>query len=165
MIVFVFFSIFLSSINIVLSLTMNYARRKEREYKEQLRRYSSFEEELSLMTVVLQLYKARIKNHKKQLKYIFISSLFATISEMERRSFLCFFSINDVSLSIINVYELMNYKIVTIKIENIYKLQKKIHKNTQNNFNTFKSLLHICAPEGYKANCFIRFLVIAEDKN
>ena len=65
MIVFVFFSIFLSSINIVLSLTMNYARRKEREYKEQLRRYSSFEKELSLMTAVLQLYKARIKNHKK----------------------------------------------------------------------------------------------------
>ena len=64
MIVFVFFSIFLSSINIVLSLTMNYARRKEREYKEQLRRYSSFEEELSLMTVVLQLYKERIKNIK-----------------------------------------------------------------------------------------------------
>ena len=65
MIVFVFFSIFLSSINIVLSLTMNYARRKEREYKEQFRRYSSFEEELSLMTVVLQLYKERIKKHKE----------------------------------------------------------------------------------------------------
>lgn len=65
MIVFVFFSIFLSSINIVLSLTMNYVSKKGREYKEQLRRYSSFEEELSLMTVVLQLYKARIKNHKE----------------------------------------------------------------------------------------------------
>ena len=61
MIVFVFFSIFLSSINIVLSLTMNYVSKKGREYKEQLRRYSSFEEELSLMTVVLQLYKERIK--------------------------------------------------------------------------------------------------------
>ena len=64
MIVFVFFSIFLSSINIVLSLTMNYVSKKGREYKEQLRRYSSFEEELSLMTVVLQLYKERIKKHK-----------------------------------------------------------------------------------------------------
>ena len=61
MIVFVFFSIFLSSINIVLSLTMNYVSKKRREYKEQLRRYSSFEKELSLMTVVLKLYKARIK--------------------------------------------------------------------------------------------------------
>ena len=61
MIVFVFFSIFLSSINIVLSLTMNYVSKKRREYKEQLRRYSSFEEELSLMTVVLQLYKERSK--------------------------------------------------------------------------------------------------------
>ena len=56
--------IFLSSINIVLSLTMNYVSKKGREYKEQLRRYSSFEEELSLMTVVLQLYKERIKNIK-----------------------------------------------------------------------------------------------------
>lgn len=65
MIVFVFFSIFLCSINIVLSLTMNYVSKKGREYKEQLRRYISFEEELSLMTVVLQLYKARIKKHKK----------------------------------------------------------------------------------------------------
>ena len=57
-----------------------------------------------------------------------MSSLFATISEVERRSFLRFFSINDVSLSIINIYELMNYKIVTLKIENIYKLQKKYIK-------------------------------------
>ena len=65
MIVFVFFSIFLSSINIVLSLTMNYVSKQWREYKEQLRRYSSFEKKLSLMTAVLQLYKARIKNHKK----------------------------------------------------------------------------------------------------
>ena len=65
MIVFVFFSIFLSSINIVLSLTMKKKNKKGREYKEQLRRYSSFEEELSLMTVVLQLYKERIKEHKK----------------------------------------------------------------------------------------------------
>ena len=64
MIVFVFFSIFLSSINIVLSLTMHYVSKKGREYKEQLRRYSSFEEELSLMAVVLQLYKERIKKHK-----------------------------------------------------------------------------------------------------
>lgn len=64
MIVFVFFSIFLSSINIVLSLTMNYVSKKSREYKEQLRQYSSFEEELSLMTVVLRLYKERIKKHK-----------------------------------------------------------------------------------------------------
>lgn len=61
MIAFVFFSVFLSSINIILSLTMNYVSKKGREYKEQLRRYSSFEEELSLMTVVLQLYKERIK--------------------------------------------------------------------------------------------------------
>ena len=64
MIVFVFFSIFLSSINIVLSLTLTYVSKKRREYKEQLRRYSSLEEELSLMTVVLQLYKERIKKHK-----------------------------------------------------------------------------------------------------
>lgn len=64
MIVFVLFSIFLSFINIVMSLTMNYVSKKGREYKEQLRRYSSFEEELSLMTVVLQLYKERIKKHK-----------------------------------------------------------------------------------------------------
>ena len=61
MIAFLFISVFLSSINIILSLTMNYVSKKRREYKEQLRRYSSFEEELSLMTVVLQLYKERIK--------------------------------------------------------------------------------------------------------
>ena len=61
MIAFLFISVFLSSINIILSLTMNYVSKKGREYKEQLRRYSSFEEELSLMTVVLQLYKERIK--------------------------------------------------------------------------------------------------------
>lgn len=61
MIAFLFISVFLSSINIILSLTMNYVNKKGREYKEQLRRYSSFEEELSLMTVVLQLYKERIK--------------------------------------------------------------------------------------------------------
>ena len=61
MIAFLFISVFLSSINIILSLTMNYVSKQWREYKEQLRRYSSFEEELSLMTVVLQLYKERIK--------------------------------------------------------------------------------------------------------
>ena len=61
MIAFLFISVFLSSINIILSLTMNYVSKKGMEYKEQLRRYSSFEEELSLMTVVLQLYKERIK--------------------------------------------------------------------------------------------------------
>ena len=61
MIAFLFISVFLSSINIILSLTMNYVSKKGREYKEQLRRYSSFEEELSLMIVVLQLYKERIK--------------------------------------------------------------------------------------------------------
>ena len=61
MIAFVFISIILFSINIALSLFLYYVRSKEREYKEQLRRYNYFKEELSLMIVVLQSYKARIK--------------------------------------------------------------------------------------------------------
>ena len=90
MIVFVFFSIFLSSINIVLSLTMNYVSKKGREYKEQLRRYSSFEEELSLMTVVLQLYKERIKNIKNSWK-IFSCPLYLPTFFRWKDYLFCFF--------------------------------------------------------------------------
>ena len=139
MIAFVFFSVFLSSINIILSLTMNYVSKKGREYKEQLRRYSSFEEELSLMTVVLQLYKERIKRHKNSWK-IFSCPLYLPPFSGGKTIFFVFF-LNQWRVIIHNKYLYIN------DLQNSYTKDRKYIKTIKKYIKIHRlilTLLKVC---------------------
>ena len=65
---FIIVAVILSAINLGSSLFLYFRNINAREYKELLRRYNSYKEELSIMTTVLHSFLERCKSSEENYK-------------------------------------------------------------------------------------------------